>query len=1144
MKFHDQVRSGLSVFRPAQFIRIMRLTIIIITSCFLQLSASSRAQKISLNEKNASLESVINKIRHQTGYYFIGNTRLIRKANPVNINVKNASLTEVLAICFSNQAIDYTIVNNTVVIKKKSVNKEQPVFWQQIIIKGKVTDESGIGLPGASITELATGKVTSTDTAGNFSVAVANQQAVLLVSYIGYETTRIQVQNQTYLAVQLKPAQRGLDEVVVVGYGTQKRASILGSVATVSGNDIADIPASNLSNALAGRLAGVTITQGSGKPGANSAIKVRAVGTLSGLTEPLYVIDGIVTDQFTFDGLDVSEVESVTVLKDAASAAVYGARSANGVVLVTTRRGKSGQKPVISYAVTAGIDKAINIPKTQTAAEQALFLNNYYQLMQIPASDNRYYTQDELDYFKANNHSWIDEGWHDPTLIRHALNVSGGSDKIRYFMGGSFYKGTGSLDNLSYKKTNLRVNVDAEVAKGLTASVNLNTNMRNDLKPYWRYDYDQDNMPDLYKALLLRTGMVPPFINGKPVGNYVEWHPLEITKSTSGYNRKKFQEYNAILSLDYKIPFVEGLSVKAVYNKYSRHTFTKQFSLPYLLYNFKTTGGNNHLLTDQIVSTKLRDDGEFLKEMYVNDESYQLNGYVNYNRNFGKHGLNAVFVYEQAEGTQDWFSAQRKYFISPAIDQLFGGSSDNKNQSADGSASENGRISYVGRASYNYDEKYLLEGSFRYDGSQRFAPDKRWGFFPSVSAGWRISKEPFFKVGFINDLKIRASVGLLGNDAIASWQWYQAYAIPGIPYSIDNTTINTTGGVFGTVTNGIAPGSIANPAITWEKSLTYNAGFDAQLLNNKMSMSFDVFKRHTYDIFGSRQETAPATFGAVFPSQNYGVMDSYGFEVELGYANTLTNGLKYYVRGNLGYATNKIITWDQAANIRDYQSLIGQPNDRIMGYEVTGIIRTQAELDALPAGYTVFGKVPQLGMLKFRDIRGLTTDQPDQKIDVNDQTVLAKHATPPVNYGFSIGGSWKGFSLDLVFQGLAGNSVLIGKRDVYGAPQEKEFAFWNDSWSPQNPNASLPRPASGGYNEASSIWLKNASFLRCKNLTLSYDFSQRLLSKTGIKKAKLFFTGTNLFLLEDHVKWMDPEATGITSYPIMKSYSLGLNISI
>lgn len=335
------------------------------------------------------------------------------------------------------------------------------------------------------------------------------------------------------------------------------------------------------------------------------------------------------------------------------------------------------------------------------------------------------------------------------------------------------------------------------------------------------------------------------------------------------------------------------------------------------MYVFKMTGGHNHIITDEVDYVKTRSDGDFLYEKYNNDDSYQFNAMVNYQQTFGKHDVGALFVYEQSEGTTDWFDARKNIFISSIIDQMFAGSSDSKESTVGGSGSETGRISYVGRLNYAYDQKYLLEASFRYDGSVNFAPKNRWGFFPSASAAWRISEEDFFKnnVSWTDYLKLRASVGLLGNDAVGGWQWMQRYNL-------------VSGAQYGSLTSGVEANVIPNEDITWEKSFTVNGGFDAGFLNNKLNVTVDGFYRHTYDILGDRLASLPTTFGAKMPAENYAVIDARGFEVELSYADKIGSDFNYYVKGNLGYATNKLITKDEAENLRPYKSELGYPNFR------------------------------------------------------------------------------------------------------------------------------------------------------------------------------------------------------------------------
>lgn len=1007
------------------------------------------------------------------------------------------------------------------------------IFCSQLSAQTSVTGKVSSGdsaIADVSVILKGTSQGTRTDTNGEFSIN-APKNGTLVFSHLGFNPSEVKIKSQSVMSVALTSEAGSLEEVVVIGYGTEKKVNLTGSIAAISGKQLKDLPVANLSNALAGRLAGVRITRSGGAPMTSSSISIRSAGTWNN-SSPLYVIDGVVRDQVAFDALDPSEVANISVLKDGASASVYGSRAANGVILVTTKRGEIG-KAVINYSGSVGIDQAIKIPTMENALEQAVLINDALRVNNVDTSDSRFFSQDELNYYKThgtNGRLWIDEAWRNPITTRHALSVSGGTSKVRYFINGAYYYATGSFDRLSFEKYTLRSNVEADITKDLSASLNISTNSRNDNKPFWLYDDDDDNFPDLYAAYLYRSSMILPYIDGKLNGTFNEWSPIAITNGLTGYNKKKLSDYNAIVSLQYKVPFVNGLKLKAMYNNYSSHAFIKQFSLPYTMYLFETSGYHNHIVTDKPAGSKIRDDGEFLYESYDNPASYQFDGYITYDRSFGKHTVNALLVYEQSESHDNNFNAQRDNFISPSVDQLFAGNLND--QFANGTGSEDGRESYIGRVNYNYAGKYIATAAFRYDGSVKFAPGKRWGFFPSLSGAWRISEEPFFKnIRLINNLKLRGSVALVGNDDIGGWQWTQRYNI-------------TNGAYFGSITNGIAPGVLPNPAVTWEKSLSYDGGIDASLFNNKLNLSADIFYRHTYDILGSRQKSIPSTFGASLPDENYGVINTHGFELVLGYNNTIGNNLKYTVSGNIGFATNKVIVEDQPENQRAYKSIIGYNTNRIWGYEATGIIRTEKELNVLPSGYTIFGQKPELGMMNYKDVRGVTSDNPDGMIDGNDQSYISRHNIPPLTYGVSLGGSWKGLTLNLLLQGSAGNDIMISRRSTETRIVGKNFAFWNDHWTPENINAPFPRVTNNTASQPSTFWLRNGSFIRLKNVELSYDLPKKMLRTGGSTSIRVFFIGTNLLLLEDHIKIMDPEAASLTSYPLMKNYSFGLNVTL
>ena len=1044
-------------------------------------------------------------------------------------------------------------------MKKKRIFRKKRGTWQKMFcalcilmscsfaavaqkrVIGTVTDASGETIVGANVVEKGTTNGISTDVDGAFSLNV-KENATLTVSYIGYLAQDVPVGDRSNFTIILQEDTQSLDEVVVVGYGFQKKVSLIGAVATVSSKDIQTIPATNLSAALSGRMPGVKIMQTTGTPGSTSNLSVRATGTWNN-ADPLYVIDGVVRDKFAFDGLNANEIENLSVLKDA-SASIYGARAANGVVLVTTKKGTTG-KPLISYTGHFGVSSPTTFPQPQSAYTQAVLINDYLREQNITdMNDGRWYTQDELDFFKTHDFPWLEPVLRSPTVNKHSLNVTGGNDRVRYFIGGNFQDETGIFDNSDFKTYNLRGNIEANITKDLIASLNLNMDTRNMQVPQWRHNGDNITQYDLFKALLIHSSMTPPYVDGLPVGPpYVEWHPLELIKGVNGYDRRKYSNYEGTVALQYNIPFIEGLSVKVQYNKYDSYTHRKQLRLPYVMYRFETTGGHGHIVdpnNTRVIGDYIRNDGNQLIIRQQIDYNYQFNTYVTYNHKFGKHDVGALFVYEQAEGTTNWFQAERDNYISADIDQLNAGSS-TPAILPEGSGSETGRLSYIGRLNYEYDNKYLLEASFRYDGSVRFAPKNRWGFFPSFFAAWRVSEENFFKdnINFINSLKLRASVGVAGNDAVGGWQWAQRYNF-------------TSGQYYGGsgLSSGVNAAVIPNPDITWEKSVSWNGGLDASLLKSKLVIGADVFYRHTYDILGSRLAALPTTFGANMPQENYATIDTRGFELDLTYTNRYQN-LEYYVKSNLGYAVNKLVFQDEAENLRPYQSRIGLNYDIAMGYVATDIIRTQAEADAILAqnpNYRIFGNIPVPGMLNYKDIRGPNSEEPDGIIDSNDQEWIQKHTSPPVTYGFGFGGSWKSLLLDVFFQGVGKYDVMPSYRGVQARQIETNFDIWDDHWTPENPNATMPKTWSNQAGNASTFWLKNGAYLRLKNVTLAYDLPKSLISKLKMGQCKIFVEGQNLLLLIDHVKWFDPEVgnTGnnMLVYPITRTFSVGLNITL
>lgn len=1023
-------------------------------------------------------------------------------------------------------------------------------------VSGLVKDDTDSPLPGVNVVVKGTTTGTTTDSDGRYVLSLPDGENILVFSFIGYAVQEVAVNNETNIDITLLPDLATLQEVVVVGYGEQKRANVLGAVTSVQPQDIEDNPSANLSTLLRGRMAGVGIGQTSGKPGASTSIRIRKEGTWNA-TNPIFVIDGFIyPDQEAFDLLDPTEVESISVLKDA-SAAVYGARAANGVILVKTKRGKVG-KPKISYSGSIGISSPTEIPDMLNAYDHATMINDGLKtLYQTKAgtleNDPNYFSPDELEHFKTHNYNWMDEAWKSSSLMRHTLNISGGSDKIKYFVSGTYYNETGNFDQLYAKKYTLRANIEADITKDLKATWLLSNNYREDERPYYKAD-QADPMNETFKTLLQMPQWLPPYINDRPVGNNVLWHPMALINGGS-YLRNKDNGINMNFGLEYKVPVVEGLSLKVQYGRSNNNAFGKQYLQPYTLYNFGTTGGKNHILTDQVASTTTIKNNDRLYQAYAADVRYQLNAVISYARVFGSHDLSAMLIYEQAENSGDDFYAQRENMLPGGVDQLFAGSADAKE--AYGSGSEGGRLSYLGRLNYSYADKYLLEASFRYEGSTKFAPPARWGLFPSVAAGWRVSEESFFadNVRFVSQLKLRGSVGLLGFDGIGEneYRWLQSYS-----YQAGK------GALFGgsSLGTGMQPKTLPNYNGTWEKRLSYNYGFDASFLDNRINLSVDAYYRNAYDILNQRENAIPTTVGASLTLENYGKMTSRGMDIELGYNGRITGEWKYYLSGNASWGKNKVVQKFQSPGaIGTWVDEIGKPTGAIVGYYATGIIRTQAELDQILAAnpdYTIFEEVPQLGMMNYRDIRGADySEGPDGKIDDNDKDNI--RYSNPVSVGFSLGTSWKGLRIDLNFNGAIGGYDMVDK-EVYKqvalttthadwknqpvSPVQSTVAMWKDHWTPENPDASMPRVYDNMASEASTFWLRSGTVIRLNNVNVSYVVPKTFISKLGMDQVRVFFSGANLWLLTDDIKYKDPSISLYNGYPLMKTYTFGLNLTL
>jgi TonB-linked SusC/RagA family outer membrane protein len=1023
--------------------------------------------------------------------------------------------------------LNFRQVNNNIDTKRKASVEpiNEKVVEMDITVSGKVIDEGGEPIPGVTVLVRGTTIGVITDIDGDYTLEVA-EESVLRFSFIGFIAQEVSVGNQSVIDVTLLEDESSLDEVVVVGYGIQNKATLTGAVTNVKTEEISEISSSNLTSLLAGRLAGVSISSSTGTPGVPSNLTIRTRGTFNS-DSPIYVIDGIVKDKADFDALDVNEVAEISVLKDGASAAIYGSRASNGVVLVRTKTGKSG-KPTITYTNSYNFEKPTQLPKMMSGVDIAHMANS------VSASEWFSWSPEDITWLQTVNngygYDYLDEVYRDPASNRHAISISGGNENVKYYLGGSVFKQTGFLDPLKFDKQNLRANVEVKLSENLTANVNLALVNSKREKFNFLYDYGSDALEGLWPKLQTWQFYEPITIEGKApnlgwLGNVGEMI------NNSGYWRNRTQSQSAILSLKYKIQKVEGLSMKATYAFDNSIGNLKIFDKKHTLYNISGQSIHNYSQV-KFDGTETLSNGPSREGIYESaslDRSYQFNTQINYDRTFGNHHIDALLVYEQSEGFKNNLSANRYDFPILVRDQWNQTSDSPEDSRAGGGENETGRLSYIGRLNYDYDAKYLFSASFRYDGSLIFKPSERWGFFPSVSAGWVLSEEEFFNVGFIGRLKLRGSFGILGNDRVAPWRWQEQY-------------VASNGFFFGqnpSIVKGITYGGITNQLMTWETSQSTNLGLDVSLTNH-WDLTLNVWSKKTKDILGTQTSELPSTFGGSLPNTNYGEMKSSGFEFEVDYGNSIGE-FNYYFGANYGYATNEVVKIAQGENIRDYQNRIGRSWNYIVGYEYDDILRTQADIDALPSGYTIGGQVPQLGQLNYKDLSGVD-GVPDGKIDSWDQTVIADNAAPTSTYGIRMGGEYKGFSVDVLFQGAGGYKKILSVQPPYG--WTRVYGIWEDYWSPDNTNSTMPSPDfnMNANQWTSTFWLKEADYLRLGYLNIGYSLPKSLLDKIGLQSAKLFVAGTNL-LTWSQFKAYDVELSSAGSYPNMKDFNLGINIT-
>lgn len=984
-----------------------------------------------------------------------------------------------------------------------------------ITITGVVKSETGEGLPGVSVVIKNTTRGATTDANGKYSLAVPEGVATTLVfSFVGYLSQEATVGNRRSVDIQLVPDQKSLEEVVVVGFGTQKKVNLTGSVSTVSAKEIENRPITQASQALAGLVTGVVVSQGLGQPGNDAAaITIRGIGSYGAGGGPLILVDGLAT---SINDVDPNNIKSVSVLKDAASASIYGSRAANGVILIETKRGQSG-KLQVTYNNYVGWQRPTALPDFVESWEYAQLRNEANANVGLAPS----YTDAEIEKFR--NQSDPDNYPNVPHFrnlmnsgnglqTSHSLNFSGGTERNRYLLSTSYLSQNGIVAKNDYSRYNFLLNNDSQLSDKIMLKVSLQGYTSENHSPQ-QYDSGMNSMINF----AVRQG--PIYAGRKSDGTYGyqdNYSPEAWLSSTSFYKgTNKYFLGSGELSWTILPGLV--LSGKAGYNYwgYYNKSYASDFRFDankYVGPNMLTvTSGQGSLVTLQSLLT--------------------------YAKSIGQHSFNTLVGVSQEENTDSYISGFRKDFPTSVLYELNAGSA--TGMSASGSSSSWGIRSVFGRINYAFNERYLLEANIRADGTSRFPTEGRWGYFPSFSAGWRLSEENFLRqVTWLDNLKVRASWGILGNQNVGTYP-YQNLVSLGQNYTFG-----------GTLATGAATTRLSNADITWEQTAITDIGLDVSLWKGKLSAVLDVFDKKTSGVLYNIATSA--TLGLGTSAVNIGSVRNTGFEAQVRY-QTKTGGVNWSVSPNFSYIKNRVTELANGLQQNINGGLfVGQPIGVIYGYTADGLFTTTDEIRQYPSQ----PYAAQPGFVRYRDVSG-PNGVPDGKVDATYDRQVIGNTVPKFTFGANLTARYKGFDFMALVQGLAGYQKQIGSYSAFAFYNGGQIQRWQveNRWTASNPdpNAQYPKLTSlqmgSGTIQTSTYWNRDASFARLKNLQIGYTVPADVLQKWKINRLRVYFSGQNLFSLNGFYRGWDPEMTNGTGdgsqfYPITKVYTFGLNLTL
>jgi len=1137
----------------------MKLTILLllvsVTGVFANKSYAQN-KRLNLNMREATVKEVLNSIEKQSEFYFLYSEDLINIKRKVNITIENKKIEQALNLIFEGTAVNYSIRDRIIVLTIPEVLPENSgILQQQRTVSGKVTDESGQPLPGVTVIVKGTTTGTITDVDGKYTISNISEGAILQFSFVGMKAQEIEIAAQTVVNITLESSTIGLEEVVAIGYGTMKKRDLTGSVSSISSDKIKERSSGNVLQSISGQLAGVKITQNSGAPGMAPSIRVRGASSITSGTTPLYVIDGIpLEDATTHDGngqsgssdlgynmnplnsINQSDIESIEVLKDASSTAIYGSRGANGVVLITTKQGKAG-KNRIEASYEFGISKVARTVEMMNGPEfiewATYYRNNTWQTLGGNIDDPN--DVRPLQYQIPSMFSdpeWLERigqgtDWQD-VLFRTAythnaqVSASGGSKKTQYLLSVGYLDSEGVVENSYYDRLNVRTNLRHKFSDKFRTGMNISLSRSESQM------FGDKGKSDAVSMALQSDPIFPVFTeNGtlshrdpESIWNVFEpyyfqlWHPYSYTRETE--NEKIINNIMAASFLEYDI--LPGLTLKT----------SMSGTTDYQLYQDYRNTGQNYGQAQY-------------REAEANQKSQLLFNWIwentlNYNKSIGDHSLAAFLGYSVQKQRTDYEEITASGFPNDLVKTINAATTISD---AETTKTEWSMISYIARANYSYKGKYLFSAALRSDGSSRFGANSRWGYFPSASVGWRMSEEKFMKgtSKWLDNLKLRLSYGVTGNNQIPNYG-----AISQMSYS--SYVMN------GTNTSGMYQSEYVDKNLKWEKTNQVNIGFDASLFNNRLIFSYDYYYSKTKDLL--LDVPIPDILGYSSTLTNIGELENKGMDFTVSTRN-LTRKFKWNTEFNISGNRNKILKLgtndSQIEMTRNSCSIlieVGKPLGNYYGYKYEGVIMSEAELTQYP----VFAN-SEAGDPKIRDVNG------DKLVDSKDRTIIG-NSNPDFTWGLTNSFSYKGFDMSVLITGSYGNEIfnqqarftMIGRanRNAY----KEAFGFWRSEENPGDGWHCKPRDGQNTMqNQASSYWVEDGTFVRIKNIRLGYTLPKHLFQQIGAT-VKLYLNIENAYVFSDYINF-DPEAstfqTGIfqgfdyAAYPSPRVCTIGVNLN-